>query len=192
MLTIDYWWRNIRQPVQFGAAIDAALNAGFKSVLEVGPQPVLTGYIQASVQKSTTGDVSVSHTLAKSDPKSVNPMSRAALSAVLKGCAHEEGSFFSTAMQTGADLPHYPWQNTEINSVDSETITESLGTDADYHPLLGRPTGTGATVWRRDIDDQIFPGIERSSSWRCLDHARNGIGRDGLCGGGKDGRRQTG
>ncbi|CUJ17446.1 type I polyketide synthase [Cognatishimia activa] len=160
LLTIDYWWRNIRQPVQFGAAVDAALVAGFKSVLEVGAQPVLANYITATAQKNAVADVSVGHTLAKSDPENVNPMSRAALFAVLKGCAHEEGAFFSEAAPSTAQLPHYPWQNTEIKSVDSEAITEGLGTDADYHPLLGRPTGTGATVWRRDTDDQIFPALK--------------------------------
>lgn len=160
MLTIDYWWRNIRQPVQFGAAVDTALEAGYRSVLEVGAQPVLTGYISASVQKSGAGETSVAHTLSKSDPADVNPMARAALFAVLKGCAHDEGAYFSPAPARDVNLPHYPWQNVEIKSVDSETITESLGTDLDYHPLLGRPTGTGATVWRRDIDDQIFPVLK--------------------------------
>ncbi|WP_370231849.1 SDR family NAD(P)-dependent oxidoreductase [Cognatishimia sp.] len=159
-LTIDYWWRNIRNPVQFGAAVGAALEAGFKSVLEVGAQPVLTSYIAATVQKQGGGDVSVGHTLAKSDPKDVNPMARAALFAILKGVAHDEGLYFARPTQTGARLPHYPWQNTEIRSVDSKAITQSLGTNPAYHSLLGRPTSTDNSQWRRDLDDQILPALQ--------------------------------
>lgn len=48
-LDVDYWWDNIRQPVMFGGAIDRLVledRPGNILFLELGPHPVLSGYIQ--------------------------------------------------------------------------------------------------------------------------------------------------
>ncbi|RDH10256.1 acyltransferase domain-containing protein, partial [Tsukamurella pulmonis] len=37
----EYWWRNIRRPVLFGAATEALLDAGAATFLEIGPTAVL-------------------------------------------------------------------------------------------------------------------------------------------------------
>lgn len=42
----DYWRRNVREPVRFAAAIDAALEAGHGCFLEIGPHPVLSQAVQ--------------------------------------------------------------------------------------------------------------------------------------------------
>lgn len=36
-----YWGRNVRRPVQFAAAMDAAYSRGFETFVEIGPHPVL-------------------------------------------------------------------------------------------------------------------------------------------------------
>ncbi|WP_437479732.1 beta-ketoacyl synthase N-terminal-like domain-containing protein [Sorangium sp. So ce1014] len=41
-----YWARNMREPVRFAGAVDAALAAGYRIFLEVGPHPVLSGHLQ--------------------------------------------------------------------------------------------------------------------------------------------------
>ncbi|WP_437996725.1 beta-ketoacyl synthase N-terminal-like domain-containing protein [Sorangium sp. So ce185] len=41
-----YWARNMREPVRFAGAVDAALAAGYRIFLEVGPHPVLAGHLQ--------------------------------------------------------------------------------------------------------------------------------------------------
>ncbi|MCF6525323.1 type I polyketide synthase [Streptomyces sp. JJ36] len=43
-----YWRRNARAPVRFRSALDAALGRGCDAVLEIGPQPVLTGLARRS------------------------------------------------------------------------------------------------------------------------------------------------
>jgi hybrid polyketide synthase/nonribosomal peptide synthetase FtdB len=40
-LNADYWWQNVRQPVQFAAVLERLLADGSTLFLEVGPHPVL-------------------------------------------------------------------------------------------------------------------------------------------------------
>ena len=44
-LDAPYWWRNIRQPVLFAAAIDRLIEDGYDTFLEIGPHPVLSAAI---------------------------------------------------------------------------------------------------------------------------------------------------
>ena len=48
-----YWWRNIRQPVGFHQAAAAALDAGCRIFLEIGPRPVLNNYLQEIVRRKS-------------------------------------------------------------------------------------------------------------------------------------------
>ena len=50
MLKADYWWRNVRMPVRFEAAIDTLIAEGFTRFIEVGPHAILGGYIRATAQ----------------------------------------------------------------------------------------------------------------------------------------------
>ncbi|MFP3969713.1 acyltransferase domain-containing protein, partial [Actinomadura fulvescens] len=43
-LNADYWWRNVRQPVRFAAAVEQAIAHGTDVLVEVGPHPVLRSY----------------------------------------------------------------------------------------------------------------------------------------------------
>ena len=44
-LTPRYWWRNVREPVNFEAAIRAMIDAGINTFVEIGPRAVLTSYL---------------------------------------------------------------------------------------------------------------------------------------------------
>src|SRR5690606_26094005 len=44
-LDAEYWWRNVRQPVQFQQAIDTLVHGGENIYVEIGPHPVLRSYI---------------------------------------------------------------------------------------------------------------------------------------------------
>ena len=46
----DYWWRNVRQSVQFSDAIEALSADGYRNFLEVGPHPVLTSSISETLR----------------------------------------------------------------------------------------------------------------------------------------------
>ncbi|MEL6768490.1 MAG: acyltransferase domain-containing protein [Pseudomonadota bacterium] len=46
-LDAEHWWRNAREPVQFWPAAEAMVASGVGYLVEIGPRPVLTGYLRA-------------------------------------------------------------------------------------------------------------------------------------------------
>ena len=42
----DYWWRNLRCPVQFCQAIKHVLKDGYKQIIEISTQPILAHYVK--------------------------------------------------------------------------------------------------------------------------------------------------
>ena len=43
----DYWWRHLRAPVRFSAGVAALYEKGFRLLLEIGPNPTLSGHREA-------------------------------------------------------------------------------------------------------------------------------------------------
>ncbi|TYP85688.1 acyl transferase domain-containing protein [Maritimibacter alkaliphilus HTCC2654] len=157
-LTTDYWWANVRQPVQFKAAVEAARDAGYSAFLEVGAQPVLPNYITDSLDDDAR-HCAVVHTLAKNDPETANPVARAALRAVLAGIRTEQNATFAATTGPLVSLPRYAFQNEELRATNSQELSKLLGTDGEHHPLLGAPLAGESGVWRRDLDDNLFPAL---------------------------------
>ncbi|MBF9127396.1 acyltransferase domain-containing protein, partial [Plantactinospora sp. S1510] len=53
-LNADYWWRNLRQPVQFQPTIDTLLSTGHHTYIEISPHPVLTTAIEQTAEHHDT------------------------------------------------------------------------------------------------------------------------------------------
>ena len=49
-LDAGYWYRNLREPVRFGAAVDRLVAEGFRHFVEIGPHPMLTGAIRSAFE----------------------------------------------------------------------------------------------------------------------------------------------
>ncbi|WP_373029969.1 SDR family NAD(P)-dependent oxidoreductase [Sulfitobacter sp.] len=158
-LGAGYWCDNLRQPVLFQSAVESAIAAGFDCFLEIGASPVLASYISDSA-KAATGDVVVTRTLSKTDPKGVNPVARAFARAVLSGCAFDESKSFAPLKGPAIDLPRYPWQNTQLRATDSPEIQRQLGLNSSYHTLLGASVASDIGVWRRDLDEHVIPALK--------------------------------
>ncbi len=57
----DYWWRNIREPVQFeAAAANAVRDHDIGIFLEIGPHPVLKDYLQQTIRAAEGTAVALS------------------------------------------------------------------------------------------------------------------------------------
>ncbi|WP_286248500.1 type I polyketide synthase [Streptomyces graminofaciens] len=52
LLTADYWYRNLREPVQFVRATDRLLDAGFDLFVETSPHPVLTAGVEGTAERA--------------------------------------------------------------------------------------------------------------------------------------------
>jgi acyl transferase domain-containing protein len=67
-LDAGYWWRNVREPVRFDRAIDTLTGPGECEVLlEIGPHPVLLGYLRRNVANRTRPVIVVA-TLSRTNP----------------------------------------------------------------------------------------------------------------------------
>ncbi|MFI5761841.1 alpha/beta fold hydrolase [Streptomyces sp. NPDC051563] len=51
-LTGDYWYRNLRRPVEFAVAVRAALDAGFTTFLEMSPHPLLVHGVHETAESA--------------------------------------------------------------------------------------------------------------------------------------------
>ncbi|GAA4473749.1 hypothetical protein GCM10023170_095380 [Phytohabitans houttuyneae] len=51
-LDTDYWYRNLRQPVRFAAAVEALLGDGYRVFIEASPHPVLAVPVQEAAERA--------------------------------------------------------------------------------------------------------------------------------------------
>ncbi len=53
VLDAEYWWRHIRQPVQYADSIGYLAEVGCDAIVELGPQPILSGMAAGCLRAST-------------------------------------------------------------------------------------------------------------------------------------------
>ena len=66
-LTADYWYRSIRQTVQFEPAVRRACAAGYRVFVESSPHPILTAGIEEVWADCQAGDATVIPSLGRDD-----------------------------------------------------------------------------------------------------------------------------
>jgi acyl transferase domain-containing protein len=104
-LDAAYWWRNVRRPVLFGPAASAALDTeGCDIFVEVGPHPVLAGYLR----KLATGECAILSTLSRQDAGR-DALDTAVASVMEAGGAVDWRHYFPRDGKV-VSLPSYPWQ----------------------------------------------------------------------------------
>ena len=60
----DYWWRNIRCPVQFYPAMKLVLKDGYRQIIEISTQPFLAHYVKQIALQENLQDKAVPVVLA--------------------------------------------------------------------------------------------------------------------------------
>ncbi len=91
-LSADYWWRNVREPVQFAKAIKSLLDDGIKTFIEIGPHPVLRDYISQTAEASEISAVTIQTLRRPSGDKPENDTD-ALLNAICSCFAHNADCF---------------------------------------------------------------------------------------------------
>ncbi|MFI6159273.1 type I polyketide synthase [Micromonospora haikouensis] len=134
-MTADYWYDNLRQTVQFDAAVRVAVAAGHTTFVEISPHPVLTMPVTAILDDAgVTG-----HTLGslrRGDDDPTRLLTNLAT-------AHAIGlpvDLTKVLAEAGiVDLPTYPFARDRYwlqGSGASRAGLPSVGLDAADHPLL--------------------------------------------------------
>jgi acyl transferase domain-containing protein/NADPH:quinone reductase-like Zn-dependent oxidoreductase/NAD(P)-dependent dehydrogenase (short-subunit alcohol dehydrogenase family)/acyl carrier protein len=153
--TLDgvYWWRNVRQPVQFETAIARMAMDGIRTFIEIGPHPVLRGYLR---------DIARAHDLA---PQVITTLSREhddvqailnASSAVMVSGAACDWKRHFPVVGGHVDLPRYPWQR-EVHWHVRTSESEGLLDRHAAHPLLGSALAQQPLTWENRIDPALQP-----------------------------------
>lgn len=155
LLTAKYWWKNIRQPVLFEQATKNILASGFQVLVEIGPHPVLKGYLNDSInqQSQLAHDADKSHVVLPSlsrNQDDIEAVQRIVAHAWIAGTNIDLSVYFPK-MGQHTKLPSYPWQKERHwHSISTES-PNTLNRLID-HPLLGYRLPLHDLLWENQLD----------------------------------------
>ncbi len=159
-MTAEYWWRNIRDPVAFMQAVEAASlgrpNAAF---LEISPRPVLAGAL-GDIGKALGNQCAVLWTLSGSEISETDPIRIIVARLAANGVRHDRDAIFGAAPRRVEPTPPYPFQLEPFRFEGTSEAISSQGhliESQPLHPLLGARVLDGSTEWRNLIDPVLVP-----------------------------------
>ena len=156
-LTTEYWWRNLREPVQFKDAISRALDEGVRQFIEIGPKPILQSYIRQTAN-ARDADVTILASLTNQEDRDRDrdPVLEIIATALLNGFDLDETALFGSNPNSALSLPTYPWQNEPYRFQKTGESNADLVRSGE-HPLLGWRSDETSNTWVTHIDTQVLP-----------------------------------
>ncbi|AKT41319.1 type I polyketide synthase [Chondromyces crocatus] len=139
-LVADYWARNIREPVRFGAAVEALLAHGIRVFVEVGPHPVLTHALLQVASGAGSAEVRALPSLRRDrDARAVMLGSLGEL--WVRGYPAALGALFPDGGRT-TRLPAMPWQRERcwIDAPRTERLHAAASVDLHTEPPRIEPS----------------------------------------------------
>ncbi|MFC5880636.1 SDR family NAD(P)-dependent oxidoreductase, partial [Streptomyces virginiae] len=161
-----YWYRNLRETVQFEQAVGELLAAGHHTFIEVSPHPVLTIGVQAALDEAGVRGTALG-TLRR-DEDEAGRLLLALGEAHCHGIGVDWSAVFAGTGARRVQLPTYAFQRTRF-WLDTPVTAEDpagLGLTPAEHPLLGAVTSLA------DREGVLFTGrvSRRTHPW-VVDHA---------------------
>lgn len=151
----NYWWRNIREPVQFHAAVEALIDDGFNVFVELGPHAVLRTYVNDCL-RSSASEGRVITSLQRGD-SSMDRVWTAYCSLLVAGAPVGMECLFPIPGRF-VELPHYPWQRERYwHPLTSEGY--NLINRHTQHALLGYRLHENAAQWENHLDTTRHPNL---------------------------------
>lgn len=153
MLDARYWWHNVRDPVQFEAAVRNLAAEGHRLFVEIGPRPVLTSYITDVLRAAEVRGAALP-SLDKHDADRNDPVGTVVAAAFASGARVDDSTLFGASVARDVDLPLYPWQNRTYRAdLTPEALSNIRGA---HHALLGARLRFDIPVWTNHLDDTIL------------------------------------
>ena len=154
-LGADYWWLNIREPVQFLQGIREVAKLGARFFIEIGPRGMLLKHIENSLVGEADGFVTVS-ALDRNDPDQ-DPAPKVVSTALVSGAKLDTAAIFGTDPGATISLPSYPWQQQQFHFA---TTSEAVGLiESERHSFSGARYSRDALEWYSHIDTALFPAL---------------------------------
>ena len=155
LLDAGYWWRNIRQPVRFAAAVAKLAELGCRVFIEIGPHAILQRYIgECLIAAGIKGRVIP--TLRRDDDGAQRVVEAALRAHLLAG--HPELQVYFPYPAQRVRLPNYPWQRERHWHPRSSEGLLSIERRR-VHPLLGWRLHDAEVAWENTIDPISLPWL---------------------------------
>jgi phthiocerol/phenolphthiocerol synthesis type-I polyketide synthase C len=155
-LQADYWWRNIREPVQLDKAASLLIKDGIHLFIEIGPHAVLLRYLGESFHAHDVAGRAIP-TLYRNDD-GLDRLHDTVCRALLLGCDSDLSRLFPHPGNP-VELPAYPWQRERYwYNLTSEGY-DLVNRHRD-HPLLGYRLKDAEASWENDLDLQLLPYLQ--------------------------------
>ena len=158
--TSDYWADNLRFTVRFGAAVQAALNDGFRVFAEMAPHPLLTHAVQ---QNAGSLDMPIAALAAMRREQELPNGLRGFVANVFAAGAAVD---FSTMYPGGqlVDAPLATWTHRELMLSRDGQEQQSHGASVQaVHPLLGAHVHLFEEperhVWQGEVGTDVHPWL---------------------------------
>ncbi|MGW1402888.1 SDR family NAD(P)-dependent oxidoreductase, partial [Streptomyces sp. NPDC002405] len=134
LCTADYWVRHVREAVRFADGVTTLARRGVTTILEVGPDGVLSAMAQESLPEGTTAVP----LLRKDRPEEESALTGLARVHV-RGVTVRWARLFDATGALRADLPTYPFQNQRFWPAAGRATQDvtAAGLGSADHPLLG-------------------------------------------------------
>ena len=162
-LDVTYWWRNVRESVQFSAAIGQILASGPHVLLEISAHPALSGSMGRCIKQAGTSQARQSSvalpSLRRREPERVTLLGSLGRLYTL-GRPLDWARIQGDARSAGGPrlkLPLYPWQHERFWNETPLAERERLG--LKLHPLLGERLGVPQPVWENVLSVYSVPGL---------------------------------
>ena len=149
----DYWWLNIRKPVQFLQGIREVAKLGARFFVEIGPRGMLLKHIDNTLSGEIDNVVTVS-ALDRNVPDR-DPIAKVIAKALISGAKLDIAAIFGVDPGSAIALPSYPWQQQQYRFVPT---CEAVGLiESERHPFSGARYSRDALEWYAHVDTALFP-----------------------------------
>ncbi|KAF9696274.1 hypothetical protein EKO04_005193 [Ascochyta lentis] len=156
---IDYWTKNMVDPVWLVDAVDAAVDDGFRVFMEISTHPIISHSISETLSARSIDEFAAFGVMAKETSPE-----RSILKAVAQlhtlggnvdlGALHGQGPW-------STKVPNTPWVHKPYwKKISTGSRPAAQQHDVDTHTVLGALTeiaGTNTKVWTTTLDDSTKP-----------------------------------
>ncbi|WP_328959030.1 type I polyketide synthase [Kitasatospora purpeofusca] len=166
-LDAEYWYRNLRQTVEFERATRSLLAAGHRVFIESGPQPALMYAIEDTAADAGAPETLVLDTLRRG-AGGLRRFQLALAEAHVRGLRVDWERLFAGTGARRVDLPTYAFQRRRywLDALPADHDQAAVGQSAVDHPLLG------AAVELPDDAGTLFTGrLSLATHPWLVDHA---------------------
>ncbi|MEI2298060.1 type I polyketide synthase [Ensifer sp. MJa1] len=154
----DYWWKNVREPVRFQAAAEAAIDMGCRLFIEISPRPILSSYVKETIKQAAAPGMVVPTLLRDVGETGQDPISAAMARAVAHGAVVDTTRVFGKRNASIA-LPSLPFEPVELRPATTTDATDLFGRIARPYRLTGWRSDPNSGNWKNHIDANLFPDL---------------------------------